>query len=162
MRCLAGFLAAADDGPPDAGGWTAARTHRYGHFELLTGEDGQPLELGRGSMGTTYRARDTVLHRSVGPEGHRAERGGACRRPASVSCARHARRREFQHPSVAAVSHYGEQDGECYYVMELVEGETLEARVRREGPLPVGADAGDRPPGQPGAGGGGSSRDRPP
>ena len=41
----------------------------------------------------------------------------------------------FQHPAVAAVSHYGEQDGECYYVMELVEGETLEARVRRAGPL---------------------------
>ena len=42
---------------------------------------------------------------------------------------------QLHHPNVASVSHYGEQDGECYYVMELVEGETLEERVRREGPF---------------------------
>src|SRR5207248_2140022 len=44
---------------------------------------------------------------------------------------------QIRHPNVARVSHYGEQDGECFYVMELVEGETLEAKVRREGPLPL-------------------------
>src|SRR5205823_4027880 len=44
---------------------------------------------------------------------------------------------QIRHPNVARVSHYGEQDGECFYVMELVEGETLEAKVRREGPMPL-------------------------
>src|SRR5215831_12518432 len=44
---------------------------------------------------------------------------------------------QIRHPNVARVSHYGEQDGECFYVMELVEGETLEAQVRREGPQPL-------------------------
>ena len=44
---------------------------------------------------------------------------------------------QIRHPNVARVSHYGEQDGECFYVMELVEGETLETRVRREGPMPL-------------------------
>src|SRR6478609_8387915 len=44
---------------------------------------------------------------------------------------------QIRHPNVARVIHYGEQDGECFYAMELVEGETLEGRVRRTGPLPV-------------------------
>ena len=44
---------------------------------------------------------------------------------------------KLRHPNVASVHHYGEQDGQCFYAMELVEGETLEARVRRDGPLPV-------------------------
>src|SRR4029453_7199352 len=44
---------------------------------------------------------------------------------------------KIHHPNVARVSHYGEQDGECFYAMELVEGETLEMRVQRDGPMPL-------------------------
>jgi TolB-like protein/Tfp pilus assembly protein PilF len=42
----------------------------------------------------------------------------------------------IHHPNVARVTYYGEQDGECFYAMELVKGETLEARVRRDRPMP--------------------------
>jgi hypothetical protein len=34
---------------------------RYGHYELVKGEDGRPVELGRGAMGVTYKAVDLDL-----------------------------------------------------------------------------------------------------
>ena len=43
----------------------------------------------------------------------------------------------LRHPNVAGVFQFGAapEVDRCYYAMELVEGETLEARVRRDGPL---------------------------
>ena len=34
---------------------------RFEHYELVTGEDGKPVELGRGAMGVTYKAVDVDL-----------------------------------------------------------------------------------------------------
>ena len=34
---------------------------RFEHFEVVKGEDGKPVELGRGAMGITYRAFDVDL-----------------------------------------------------------------------------------------------------
>jgi hypothetical protein len=31
---------------------------RFEHYELVTGEDGEPVELGRGAMGVTYKYRN--------------------------------------------------------------------------------------------------------
>jgi hypothetical protein len=36
-------------------------TQRFEHYELVTGEDGKPVELGRGAMGVTYKAFDINL-----------------------------------------------------------------------------------------------------
>src|SRR4029078_7944539 len=98
--------------------------------------DGFPVELGAGAIAITYRARDTVLNSVVALKvidrkvskmpGVRSRFLREARAPAQI-----------RHPNVAHVSHYGEQDGECFYVMELVAGETLEDTVRREGPLPL-------------------------
>src|SRR5467141_1195108 len=138
LRCLVtlGFLADGEQAErPPARGRLTPGPLRYAHFEVEIGADGFPVELGAGAMAITYRARDTVLNstaalkvidRSV------AQNPGARSRflrEASAAA-------NIHHPNVARVTYYGEQDGECFYAMELVEGETLEARVRRDGAMP--------------------------
>src|SRR6266699_5145003 len=109
---------------------------KYDHFEVEIGADGFPIELGAGAMAITYRARDTVLNSVVALKV--IDRKVAQNPGARSRFLREARAAaNIHHPNVARVTYYGEQDGECFYVMELVEGETLEARVRREGPLPL-------------------------
>lgn len=108
----------------------------YAHFEVEVGEDGFPVELGAGAMAVTYRALDTVLNSVVALKV--IDRKAAENPAARSRFLREARAAaQLHHPNVARVTHYGEQNGECFYAMELVEGETLEARVRREGPMPL-------------------------
>src|SRR5471032_276431 len=88
-------------------------------------------------MGITYRAFDTVLRCHVALKVIR--RSIADHAATKVRFLREARAAaKLHHQNIASVSHYGEQDGECYYVMELVLGETLDARIRREGPVAAG------------------------
>src|SRR5215212_3829303 len=109
---------------------------RYAHFQVEIGADGFPVELGAGAMAITYRARDTVLNSLVALKV--IDRKVAQNPGARTRFLREARAAaNIRHPNVARVTYYGEQDGECFYAMELVEGETLEARVRRDGPMPL-------------------------
>ena len=139
LRCLVGLGFLAEGEEPER---SAARSRltpgplKYAHFEVQIGADGFPVELGAGAMAITYRARDTVLNSEVALK-------VIDRRVAQNSGARSRFLREaraaanIHHPNVARVTYYGEQDGECFYAMELVNGETLEARVRRDGPMPL-------------------------
>ena len=139
LRCLVslGFVAESSE--------SEERSHsrrvtpgplKYDHFEVEVGRDGFPVELGAGAMAITYRARDTVLNSVVALK-------VIDRKVAQIPGVRSRFLREaraaaqIRHPNVAQVSHYGEQDGECFYVMELVEGETLETKIRRDGPMPL-------------------------
>ena len=114
--------------------------NKFGDYEIARREDGSLWGLGRGGMGATYRARDNVLHRSVALKVIQAPFGAGDSEVMRERFLREARAAAaLRHPNVAAVYHFGTvpEPDRCYYAMELVEGETLEARVRREGPLKV-------------------------
>lgn len=92
-------------------------------------------EIGRGGMGAVWSGHDAVLSRVVAikriglmpgadtPDRLRAER--EARIAAGIS-----------HPNVVGVFDLVHAAGEQWLVMEYVQGETLAARIRREGPLP--------------------------
>jgi serine/threonine protein kinase/Tfp pilus assembly protein PilF len=139
LRCLVGLGFLADGEEPErpaASGRLTPGPLKYAHFEVEVGADGFPVELGAGGMAITYRARDTVLNSTVALKV--INRSVAQNRDARSRFVREARAAaNIHHPNVARVTYYGEQDGECFYVMELVKGETLEAHVRRDGPMPL-------------------------
>ncbi len=109
---------------------------RFQHYELVIGEDGRPVELGRGAMGVTYKAFDVDLRcpvtlkviseKYLGDETARLRFLREARAAASV-----------RHPNVASVFHLGKSGGNYFYAMEFVEGETLENLIRRSGRLEV-------------------------
>jgi len=109
---------------------------RFEHYELVTGEDGKPVELGRGAMGVTYKAFDINLRcpvtlkvineRYLGDESARLRFLREARAAASV-----------RHANVASVFHLGRTGSSYFYAMEFVEGETLGNLIKRSGPLEV-------------------------
>jgi serine/threonine protein kinase len=114
-----------------------ARVEQFDHYQVATRPDGTLVELGRGAMGITFKAFDTVLGNDVALkviDARIADHPEA--RERFLREARAAAR--LRHPNVASVFYYGTRktDGQCFYAMELVEGETLEARLRRGGRLP--------------------------
>ena len=114
-----------------------ARVEQFDHYQVATRSDGTPVELGRGAMGITFKAFDTVLGNDVALkviDARIADHPEA--RERFLREARAAAR--LRHPNVASVFYYGtrKSDGQCFYAMELVEGETLEEHLRRCGPLP--------------------------
>ena len=95
--------------------------------------------VGRGGMGTVYRARDTRLGRTVAVKVLSAENSLdeellARFKNEAQSAAR------LEHENVARVFHVGECDGIHYIVYEFIEGSNLRDLVDRQGPLPI-ADA---------------------
>jgi uncharacterized membrane protein YkvA (DUF1232 family)/predicted Ser/Thr protein kinase len=110
----------------------------FGDFEVEQHADGSCWELGHGAIGVTYLASDKVLRRRVALkviEVPPAARGSQAVRNRFLREARAAA--ALRHPNVAAVFQFGTSPDatHCYYAMELIEGETLAARVRRDGPL---------------------------
>jgi serine/threonine protein kinase/tetratricopeptide (TPR) repeat protein len=100
---------------------------RIGHYAI-------DRKLGEGGMGVVYAARDERLHRSV-----------AVKTMASLASDETARQRFWRearaaasvnHPNICQIYEIGEDGGELFIAMELLEGESLTDRLR-QGPLSV-------------------------
>src|ERR1700680_1266847 len=111
-------------------------TQRFEHYQLVKGNDGKPVELGRGAMGVTYKAFDVDLHcvvtlkviseRYLGDDSARVRFLREARASAKV-----------RHSNVASVFHLGRTGQNYFYAMEFVAGETLENLIKRSGRLEV-------------------------
>jgi serine/threonine-protein kinase len=95
-------------------------------------------EIGRGGMATVYLARDVRHARQVAIKVLHAELAavlGAERFLAEITTTAN-----LQHPHILPLFDSGTADGQLFYVMPFIEGETLRARLDRETQLPI-ADA---------------------
>jgi eukaryotic-like serine/threonine-protein kinase len=103
------------------------RGTRLGGYEVL-------VLLGKGGMGEVYRARDTKLGRDVAlkllPAAFTGdpERIARFKREAQVLAA-------LNHPNIAGIYGIDEADGQQFLALELVDGETLDARLRTRLPI---------------------------
>ncbi len=88
-------------------------------------------QLGAGGMGEVYLAEDTQLGRRVAIK----------LLPTETISDEHARKRlvrearaaaMLDHPNICAIHEVGEEDGRSFIVMQYVEGETLDARIKRK------------------------------
>src|ERR1700680_1907741 len=102
---------------------------KLGTYEVLSA-------IGAGGMGEVYQANDSNLRRDVAikvlPEvfAHDADRLSRFRREAQLLAA-------LNHSNIATIYGLEETNGTSYLVMELVPGETLAQRIKRDGAVPV-------------------------
>ncbi len=92
-------------------------------------------ELGHGGHATVYRAYDCSINRSVAIKVMQRERSSEeSSRRFTQEIAIVAR---LQHPFIVPLLDSGTIDGCLYFVMPIVEGESLRQRLDRDGPLDV-------------------------
>jgi serine/threonine protein kinase len=114
------FLAPAQ-GPDELG--------RLGSYRVLR-------VLGSGGMGIVFVAEDPDLERRVALKVMKSAL--ACNPRARERFLREARSMaKLTHPRVVTIHHVGQERGVPFLAMELLDGESLEIRLKRQGQLPV-------------------------
>jgi serine/threonine protein kinase/TolB-like protein/tetratricopeptide (TPR) repeat protein len=102
---------------------------KLGSYEILA-------LVGSGGMGEVYKAHDTKLGRDVAikilpqASAHNSETVVRFQREAKMLAS-------LNHPNIATIYGLEQSNGTSYLVMELVSGETLAERIKREGAVPV-------------------------
>jgi serine/threonine protein kinase len=115
----------ASDTPPEGGASLLKPGDVIPGYEILD-------VLGSGGMGVVYKARQTALDRLVAVKtvllGHHTRADLIARfEQEARTVAR------FRHPNVVTAYDFGRHEGRLFFVMELLEGETLEDHVARRG-----------------------------
>jgi formylglycine-generating enzyme required for sulfatase activity len=102
---------------------------RLGRYRVLR-------ELGAGGMGVVFEAEDTRLDRRVALKVMRIE--AAAHQEGRARFQREAKAAAaLDHEHIVAVHDFGEENGAPYLVLPLLRGESLEARLKRQRPLPL-------------------------
>jgi serine/threonine protein kinase/tetratricopeptide (TPR) repeat protein len=126
LRAISDWLRGSTPPPADGSPASGARQGlpaRIGHY-TVTGK------LGQGGMGVVYAARDERLGRSVAIKTMSALGADDTARRRFLREARAAA--SVNHPNVCQLSDIGEDQGEPFIAMELLEGEPLGERLKRE------------------------------
>ena len=104
-----------------------ATTGLFGDYEILG-------EIAKGGMGVVYKARQTKLNRIVALKMIKsAELADAEQVKRFYTEAEAAAK--LRHPGIVPVYDVGEANGQHYFSMAFVDGESLSDRVKRDGPL---------------------------
>ncbi|HEX9423958.1 MAG TPA: protein kinase [Pyrinomonadaceae bacterium] len=97
---------------------------KLGRYEIRS-------KLGAGGMGEVYLAQDTKLDRKVAikllPESLVADEQARKRLVREAQAAA-----KLDHPNICSIHEVGEEDGRSFIVMQYVEGETLDIRMKRK------------------------------
>ncbi len=106
---------------------------------LLSGRYRLEAKLGSGGMGIVYRATDLTMKRAVAVKLIRASEGVELDEEVAGRFHREAKNTaRVQHEHIIEVYDLGRSEhGDLYFVMELLEGDSLSARLRRDGKLSI-------------------------
>src|ERR1043166_4484778 len=97
---------------------------KLGRYEIRS-------KIGEGGMGEVYLAEDTKLHRKVALK--ILPLSSHTNKQANQRLLREARAAaNLDHPNICAIHEVAEEDGRTFICMQYVEGETLDARMKRK------------------------------